>query len=120
MNRDTVSAFCQALGPTTYVCQWGGADVWKIGNKVFLIGDVQKDGRYAFSVKVSAIAFEILKDAEGCLPAPYLASRGMTWIMAYCEGGLPPEQLRDLISDSYEMIAAALPKKTKLALGLSA
>jgi predicted DNA-binding protein (MmcQ/YjbR family) len=31
-------AFCRSLPATTYVVQWRGAHVWKVGGKVFAIG----------------------------------------------------------------------------------
>jgi len=118
MTREEFNHICEHLGPTTYVCQWGGSDVWKIGGKVFVIGSLQKNGIYAMSFKVTPVGYEILKDADMCQPAPYLASRGMTWIMAYAEGGLDDAQLRDHLRHSYELIARALPKKTKASLGI--
>ena len=38
MTPAAFNAFCRTLPATTYVCQWGGSHVWKIGGKVFAIG----------------------------------------------------------------------------------
>ena len=38
MTLDEYNAFCGSLPSTTHVVQWGGADVWKVGGKVFAIG----------------------------------------------------------------------------------
>ncbi len=38
MTYDEFNAFCRALPATTYVVQWGGSHVWKVGGKVFAIG----------------------------------------------------------------------------------
>ena len=70
------NAFCRALPATTYVVQWGGSHVWKVGGKVFAIGGWQID-EPSFTFKVSDIAYEMLKEQPGLRPAPYLASRGM-------------------------------------------
>jgi predicted DNA-binding protein (MmcQ/YjbR family) len=48
MTYDAFNAFCRALPATTYVVQWGGAHVWKVGGKVFAIGG-WADGQAAFS-----------------------------------------------------------------------
>ena len=82
MTYDEFNAFCRSLPATTHVVQWGGAEVWKVGGKVFAIGG-WSDGREAFTFKVSDIAYEILKEERGLRPAPYLASRGMKWIQRY-------------------------------------
>jgi predicted DNA-binding protein (MmcQ/YjbR family) len=37
MTRDEFNAFCAALPQTSHVVQWGNADVWKVGGKVFAI-----------------------------------------------------------------------------------
>jgi predicted DNA-binding protein (MmcQ/YjbR family) len=48
MKRDAFNAFCAALPGATHVVQWGGADVWKAGGKVFAIGG-WADGGDAFT-----------------------------------------------------------------------
>ena len=42
MTRDEYNAFCASLPATTHVVQWGGADVWKVGGKVFAIGNIEQ------------------------------------------------------------------------------
>ena len=37
MTRDEFNSFCDGLTATTHVVQWGNADVWKVGGKVFAI-----------------------------------------------------------------------------------
>ena len=118
MSVEEFDAFCASLPGTTTVIQWGGAHVWKVGGKVFAIGGWQEEVP-AFTFKVSEMAFEVLPDVPGLRPAPYLASRGLKWIQHYAEPGLADEDLRDYLHASYRMIAAALPKKIRAALGLA-
>ena len=78
MTPTTFNTYCASLPATTRVVQWGGAEVWKVGGKVFAIGwpgDVP-----AITFKVGELAFEMLRDVPGLRPAPYLASRGLKWI----------------------------------------
>tara|TARA_R110002073_G_scaffold41485_1_gene117190 strand:+ start:44 stop:397 length:354 start_codon:yes stop_codon:yes gene_type:complete len=117
MTREEFNTFCAALPQTTHVVQWGNADVWKIGGKVFAIGGWAKK-RDAFTFKVTELAFEVLSDSPGLRPAPYLASRGMKWIQDYDDPGLSEDSLRDHIRASYDMIADALSKKKRTELGL--
>jgi predicted DNA-binding protein (MmcQ/YjbR family) len=109
MTRDDFNAFCSALPDATHVVQWGGADVWKVGGKVFAIGGWEEDAP-AFTFKTSEMTFMMLGDQPGLRPAPYLASRGLKWIQRYAEPGLDDAALRDYLRESYRMIAAALPK----------
>jgi predicted DNA-binding protein (MmcQ/YjbR family) len=43
MTYTKFNAFCRGLPATTYVVQWGGSHVWKVGGKVFAIGGWQDD-----------------------------------------------------------------------------
>ena len=117
MTRDEFNAFCAALPATNHVVQWGNADVWKVGPKVFAICG-WNDGKDAFTFKVSDIAWEILPDMPGLRPAPYLASRGMKWIQHYDEPGLSDTELKAHIRASYDMVAAKLTKKIRSELGI--
>jgi predicted DNA-binding protein (MmcQ/YjbR family) len=117
MTTEEFNRFCASLPATTHVVQWGGAQVWKVGGKVFAIGGWRDDGP-AFTFKVSDIAFEVLSDQPGLRPAPYLASRGLKWIQHYGEPGLNDPDLQAHIQESHRMIGAGLSKKKQRELGL--
>ena len=118
MNQAKFNAFCRALPATTYVVQWGGSHVWKVGGKVFAIGSEEGD-KPAYTFKVSDIAYEVLKDEPGLRPAPYLASRGLKWIQHFAKPGLSDAGLRDYIRQSHLMVAQGLSKKKRIELGLA-
>ena len=75
MTRDKYNVFCAALPATTHVVQWGGADVWKVGGKVFAIAGWSKSEQPAYSFKVSEQNFHFLKDEPGYR---HLVSLGLT------------------------------------------
>ena len=84
MTQDEFNAYCKSLPHSTFVEQWGRAQVWKVGagakNKVYAIGGWNEfdgaDSVFCVSFKVSDMAFEILRDSPGCRPAPY---RSAAW-----------------------------------------
>ena len=117
MTYDEYNAFCRALPATTYVVQWGGAHVWKVGGKVFAIGGWHDDAP-SFTFKVSDIAYEMLKDQPGLRPAPYLASRGLKWIQHFARPGLSDRELREYIRRSHALVSRGLSKKLRASLGL--
>lgn len=117
MTRDEFNAFCGALTATTHVVQWGNADVWKVGGKVFGICG-WNDGDDAFTFKASDIAFEVLQDQPGIRPAPYLASRGFKWLQVFGSPGVSDDALREHLVASYHMAAANLSKKKRAELGI--
>ena len=77
MTLEDYNTYCDGLGQTTHVVQWGGSHVWKIGGKVFAMGTPDGDHLAACTFKVRPISFYILKEQPGCQGAPYLASRGI-------------------------------------------
>jgi predicted DNA-binding protein (MmcQ/YjbR family) len=121
VTREDYQAFCGGLKATTHVVQWGGSDVWKVGGKVFAVGGWAKDSDedvMAVSFKCSDIVFEVLREAPGCRPAPYLASRGMSWIQCYDRSSVSTEELKGHIEASHALVASGLTKNKRAELGL--
>lgn len=119
MKQAAFNAFCSSLPATGHVVQWGGADVWKVGDKMFAIGFWQVGEAGGITFKVSKIAFEMLQQQPGLRPAPYLASRGMTWIQHYAKPGLSDSELEAYLRESHRIVSLGLTKKQQRALGLN-
>lgn len=120
MDAEAYNAFCATLPHAHYVQQWGGAHVWKVAGKVFAIGGWTPGEALSVSFKCSALAFEVLKDQPGLRPAPYLASRGFTWIQRFGAAAMDDTALCEHIRESYSLVASGLPKKVQHTLGLDA
>ncbi|GAA6212870.1 MmcQ/YjbR family DNA-binding protein [Hyphomicrobiales bacterium 4NK60-0047b] len=118
ISYDEFNEFCKSLPQTTYVVQWGGAHVWKVGDKVFAIGGWNKGNNSGITFKCSEISYEMLKEQPGLRPAPYLASRGMKWIQMHDEPGLTKDELFSYIEESYHLVIKKLTKKKRKELGL--
>ena len=88
MTYGEFNTFCDALPATTYVMQWGARTTGKSAARSSAIGGWADDDA-AVAFKVTEIAFEILRDKPGLRPAPYLASRGMTWMNLKSSTGVP-------------------------------
>lgn len=118
MTYEQYNKFCQSLPATSYVVQWGGSHVWKVGGKVFAIGGWDS-GSAAITFKVSKLSFEMLKEQPGLRPAPYLASRGMSWIQHYEKPGLKDKDLKAYLRESHRIVSLGLSKKKQRELGLN-
>ena len=92
--------------------------MWKVGGKVFAIGNWNNRKYPGITFKVSEIAYECLKDEPGLRPAPYLASRGMKWIQNFAKPGLSDNALKSYLAESYRIVCRGLTKKKKRDLGL--
>jgi len=118
MTLNGYNRFCASLPHTTHVVQWGGAHVWKIGGKVFAIAGWSDGEELAVTFKCSDVAFEMLKEQPGVRPAPYLASRGMTWIQRQTDESMSDAALRDYLRESYRLVSLKLTRRTRKELGL--
>lgn len=119
MTLDDYNRFCASLPASTYVVQWGGAHVWKVGGKVFAIAGSSEGEDPSVTFKCSDLAFSILREQAGLRPAPYLASRGMSWIQRQTDEAMDDEALRDYLRESHRLVCLKLTRKARAELGLS-
>jgi len=110
--------FCGALPATTYVVQWGGSHVWKVGGKVFAIGGWGQGDQTAFTFKTSDNNYDFLSEYDGYKPAPYFANRGMKWIQQFDSLIEKDEELQYYIKESYRLVSLGLTKVKQKELGL--
>jgi predicted DNA-binding protein (MmcQ/YjbR family) len=99
---------------------WGDASVWKVGGKVFAVGGWSSSPEFAVTFKCSKASFAILSELPGLRHAPYLASRGLSWVQRVDDRSLSDQDLRDYLRQSYALVVAALPKRARHALRLRA
>lgn len=119
MTYEEFNDFCDALPATSYVVQWGNSHVWKVGGKVFAIGGWRYSEKPAFTFKTSEQNFHFLNERPGYRPAPYLASRGMTWIQQYDADDKDDDELKYYIRESHRIVSLGLTKKKQRELGLN-
>lgn len=119
LTYEEFNAYCASLPAASYVMQWGGSHVWKVGGKVFAIGGWERSPGPAVTFKVSALNFDILSDEPGFRPAPYLATRGMKWIQQYDLSGKRIDDLKYYISESHRIVSLGLSKRRQRELGLN-
>ncbi|MBL8771340.1 MAG: MmcQ/YjbR family DNA-binding protein [Phenylobacterium sp.] len=109
MTRGEVEVLALALPATSKVVQWGGADVFKVGGKVFAIcGD-------GLSFKVTPIGFEVLTHDGLGRQAPYCA-KGQ-WVNIALDR-LDPDDCAGWLATAHSLMAAKLTKKARAEFGL--
>jgi predicted DNA-binding protein (MmcQ/YjbR family) len=123
MKLDDLNTFCASLPHSFRVIQWEDAHVWKIGvgarAKVFVIARAGDNGLAQVSFKCSRMSFDLLQDQPGLRPAPYLASRGMSWIQRTGNDSMDDSALRDYIRESFRLVSLGLTKVEQQRLGLN-
>ena len=86
---------------------------------MFAIGGWSDGAEFAVTFKCSETSFAVLKDLPGLRPAPYLASRGLTWMQRTDRRTLGDAELQGLPArEATPSSSPALPRKMQRELGL--
>jgi predicted DNA-binding protein (MmcQ/YjbR family) len=113
MNIDWIRDLCLSFPHTTEQIQWGDDLVFKVAGKIHAI-TVLKPAKIWLCFKVSPEKFGELTERPGIIPAPYLARA--KWIALETKDALSSDELALLLRESYDMVVAKLPGKTREAL----
>lgn len=113
MQIDWIRDLCLSFPHTTEQIQWGDDLVFKVAGKIHAI-TVLHPAKIWLCFKVSPEKFAELTERPGIIPAPYLARA--KWIALDTRDALPSDELAELLRESYDMVVAKLPKKTREAL----
>ena len=93
--------------------------MWKVGGKVFAIGGWADGDQPAITFKTSEADFFMLDDRPGYRPAPYLASRGFSWIQQHEPSLADDDELMHFLRASHRLVSSGLSKKKQKELGLN-
>jgi predicted DNA-binding protein (MmcQ/YjbR family) len=113
MDVDWIRNLCLSFPQTTEQIQWGDDLVFKVAGKIHAI-TVLNPAKIWLCFKVSPEKFAELTERPGIIPAPYLARA--KWVALETKDALPSDELAQLLRESYDMVVAKLPKKTREAL----
>lgn len=106
--------FCRSLPHVTEDIKWGKDLCFSIGGKLFAV--FTSENLSNFSFKTTPEKFAMLTAIDGVQPAPYVAR--YHWVAVGRANALPAGVLRQLLGESYELVAAGLPAKIRKRLGL--
>ena len=110
MNVDWLRELCLSFPGATEQIQWGSDLLFKVGGKMFAATPLEPASVW-LSFKSSPENFVELTERPNIIPAPYLARA--QWVALENKDALPPDELARRLRDSYDMIFAKLPRKTR-------
>jgi predicted DNA-binding protein (MmcQ/YjbR family) len=113
MNVDWLREVCLSFPGATEQIQWGSDLLFKVGGKMFAVAPLEP-APVCLSFKASPETFAELTEQPNIIPAPYLARA--QWVALETRDALPAEELARLLRESYELVFAKLPRKTRDAL----
>jgi predicted DNA-binding protein (MmcQ/YjbR family) len=101
MNVDSIRAFCLSFPAATEKLQWGDALCFKINAKMFAVLGLDQ---VRLTFKCAPETFAELIERQDIRPSPYLGR--YHWVMLDRLDAVPNDELKDLIRQSYEMVAS--------------
>jgi predicted DNA-binding protein (MmcQ/YjbR family) len=117
MRHAEIEKFCLSLKAATLVVQWGDARVYKVGGKVFAVLSAASEKPQHLTFKVSEDSFHILTQDPNIVQAPYFAKT--KWVSLERLDALSTKELKAYLTRAHALIAAGLPKKLRIELGLT-
>lgn len=111
MSPKSLAAFCRKLPHATKDIKWGKDLVFSIGG--CLPSSIRSR---QCSFKATPETFARLTRIDGVIPAPYVGR--YHWVTMTSPTALPSDMLKELLKESYQLVAAGLPAKTRKKLGL--
>ena len=117
MNNETLRIFCLSLPAATEDIKWGHDLCFLIAGKMFTVTSLEATDGHCVSFKCTPEKFAELIESDGIIPAPYMARNH--WVTLERFDALRDTEIKELVQESYEMVLAKLPKKTReeIALG---
>ena len=113
MDAENIRGICMSFPQVTEHMIWGNDLTFKVAGKMFA-HTVLEPAPVWLSFKASADNFYQLTERAGIIPAPYLARA--QWIALETKDALPHDELSRLLRESYDLVVAKVPKKTRDAL----
>jgi predicted DNA-binding protein (MmcQ/YjbR family) len=110
MNIDQLRKLCLSFPGAFEQTVWEGDLTFKVAGKMFA-HTVLEVAPVWLSFKCSGENFAELTERQGIIPAPYLARA--QWVALETREALSFEELTSLLRESYDLVVAKLPKKTR-------
>ena len=113
MHAEELRKHCLSFPGATEHQIWCNDLTFKVGNKMFA-HTVLEVAHVWLSFKTSDEKFAELLERQDVIPAPYLARA--KWVALETREAIPAGELRELLREAYDLVAAKLPRKAQAGL----
>jgi predicted DNA-binding protein (MmcQ/YjbR family) len=110
MDVESIRRYCLCFPQATENLQWGDELCFKVGGKIFATLSLSSVPQH-LSFKGTPEKFAQLVEQEGIIPAPYVGR--YKWVSLERLDVLPDVELKELIRESYGMVATKARTGTK-------
>lgn len=105
MDIDSIRRYCLSFRQAKENLQWQDDLCFKVGGKIFALIDLHSVPPHV-CFKCTPDRFAELLERDGIVAAPYVGR--YKWVLLKRLNVLPASELKDLIRQSYEMVAAKM------------
>jgi predicted DNA-binding protein (MmcQ/YjbR family) len=112
MTNEEIRNHCLSLPHVTEVVRWGDHLLFKVGGKMFAI--IELDG-HSCAFKCTPERYAELVEMEDVVPSSHNMWKHQ-WVTTETLTALPRAELRDLLTESYRLVRASLPRKVQAAM----
>ena len=109
MNIEELRTYCLSFPGATEDIKWGADLCFSVGAKMFCVTGA--DSVSGISLKCTPEKFDELIEREGIDPAAYVGR--YKWVYIKDLDAVTPQELKDLIAQSYRLVFDKLPPKIK-------
>jgi predicted DNA-binding protein (MmcQ/YjbR family) len=109
MDVESIRRFCLSFPDAKENLQWGEDLCFKVRGRIFAVLDLGSVPQ-RLSFKCTPDKFSEVTEQEGISPAPYVGR--YKWVLLERLSVLPAPELKDLIRESYAMVASKTKFKT--------
>lgn len=112
MTNDTIRRHCLGLPHVTETVQWGDHLLFKVGGKMFAI--IALDG-HSCSLRCTPEKYAELVEMADIVPSSHNMWK-YHWVTTETLSALGDAEFRELLTESYRIVRAGLPKSVQAAL----
>ena len=110
MNLEHLREYCLSFPAATEDIKWGADLCFSVGAKMFCVTGADSISG-GMSLKCTPEKFDELIEREGIDPAAYVGR--YKWVHIADLDAVTPQELKDLIAKSYQLVFDKLPPKVK-------
>ncbi len=110
MSVESIRHFCLSFPHATENLQWGDDLCFKVGGKIFALLSLSSVPQ-RLMLKCKPEKFAELVEQQGIVPAPYVGR--YKWVSFERLDVLPWIETKDLVEQSYQMVAAKASRRPK-------
>ena len=116
MKFEAFDEAMRLLPGATLDIKWETRRTYCVGGRIFVLAGSLGDEAPRYVFKASELGFEMLVETGAATPAPYLGRA--KWVIMTAPDSLEDADLLAYVTQAHALVAARLPKRVRMGLGI--